>query len=174
MPSIAIHLAAANEYLKKHPEEDAGGFLDGVISPDYADEPAITHHSSANFRENGLTFLQGKICIKECLGDFDYNSAFGRGYFFHLLTDHEFYHEILRLGLDFAQISYGDFKAMLYNDYDVSTGFLKREFGIIFPDVAKEYDIEVDGDTKLVSISQLKDFIARVGNVDLDDYLRKL
>lgn len=174
MPSIAIHLATANEYLKKHPEEDAVEFLRGAIAPDYVDEPTKTHHSSTDFRKNGLTFLKGKIRIKECLGDFDFNSPYGRGYFFHLVTDHEFYQEVWRLGRDYAQISFRDLKSMLYNDYNVSTGFLKREYGVVFPDIAKEYDVEVEGATKLLSIDQLGEFVERVAGLDLGDYLGKL
>lgn len=37
MPGYVIHLATANEYMKKHPNEikNKNGFLLGTISPDF-------------------------------------------------------------------------------------------------------------------------------------------
>lgn len=39
MPSFVIHLAVADMYLKRHPEESSSEFYQGVIAPDLLKKP---------------------------------------------------------------------------------------------------------------------------------------
>lgn len=125
MPGITIHLAAANEYLKKHPEENAKDFLVGSVAPDCVPRHDVTHHSSPHCNENdALTFLVDKVNLGGCLSDFDINTSYGRGYFFHLLVDNEFYRNVLGKDKEkFSQMPYETLEEQLENDYDV-TSFL--------------------------------------------------
>jgi hypothetical protein len=175
MPGITIHLAAANEYLKQHPEEDAKDFLLGSIAPDCAPSHAVTHRSTPHFNEgDALTFFAGKINLSECLSDFDINTAYGRGYFFHLLTDDVFYRNTLGKDKErFSQISYAQLKKLLVNDYDVTSNFLKNKYKVVYPDAVVKYDLDISGEPVLMSSDGYCDFIERIASIDLmDEYSR--
>lgn len=174
MPGITIHLAAANEYLKGHPEENRSDFLLGAIDPDYLGDTSNTHHSNPDIFNNGLSYLVGKVNIKATLSDFDFNTSYGRGYFFHLVTDEIFYREVSEMGLEFEKMSYGELRELLYNDYAISSNILKNKYGVVFPEKCKEYDLDVKGEMKLLSIDGLSVFIERLSTLDLDDYYNKI
>lgn len=174
MPGITIHLAAANEYLNMHPEENRSEFLLGAIDPDYLGDTSDTHHSSPDIFSNGLAYLVGKVNLGAALSDFDFKTSYGRGYFFHLMADEMFYREVSEMGLKFEAMSYKELRDLLYNDYAVSSNIMKNKYCVVFPEKCKEYDLDVKGNMKLLSIDELSAFVERIGALDLDDYYSKI
>lgn len=174
MPGLTIHLAAANEYLKNHPEEDAEEFKRGAIAPDYVPDTDISHHSKENIRNNGLSFLMGKVVLKDCLPDFDFNTAFGRGYFFHLITDHECYFALAKDEERFRAMTYAELKEKLYHDYAATHVYLKKKYDVVLPEIAKEYDVEESAEPIVMDIEDLCSIIEWLGTLDLCKYLENL
>ncbi|MBR6532610.1 hypothetical protein IKT64_02480 [Candidatus Saccharibacteria bacterium] len=174
MPSITIHLAAANAYLDKHPEENRAEFLEGAIAPDFISETKLMHHSSPNTHESALAFLKGKINIKDCLSDFDTKTSYGRGYALHLITDDEFYRSLIDDEAKLAAMSYYDYKQMLYHDYGTMNEFLKKAYGIVFPEIAKRFDLSNDDKPVLLSRERIVEMIEWLSNLDIDEHLRNL
>ena len=174
MPGLTIHLAAANEYLKNHPEEDATEFTNGAIAPDFVEDTDISHHSRENIRNNGLSFLLGKVVLKDCLPDFDIKTSFGRGYFFHLITDDEYYRSLAKDEERFARMTYGELKDKLYHDYTATNTFLKNKYNVVFPEVAQEYDIDEPDDPLVIDLDDTCSVIEWLGTLDLDEYLKNL
>lgn len=82
MPGYVIHLAVAEEYLRKHKNkgEEYEEFIKGVIYPDSIVPKSKTHYGKESSLSNVFEFLKvNKI-----------NNSFNRGYFLHLLTDYLF------------------------------------------------------------------------------------
>ena len=174
MPGIAIHLAAANEYIKNHPEEDKVDFLRGAIAPDYVEDTDISHHSKDSIRNNGLSFLLGKVVLKDCLPDFDFSTAYGRGYFYHLVTDHEFYRMLAKDEERFARMTYAELKEKLYHDYSATGKLLKDRYRVVFPEEAKEFDTDFSEEPLVMDIEDTFSLIEWLGTLDLGRYLKDL
>ena len=100
MPGYVIHLAVAEEYLRKHKNkgEEYEEFIKGVIYPDSIVPKSKTHYGKESSLSNVFEFLKvNKI-----------NNSFNRGYFLHLLTDYLFYNRYI----DHTSKD-------IYNDYDI-------------------------------------------------------
>ena len=174
MPGLTIHLAAANEYLKNHPDEDATEFVNGAIAPDFVPDKIVSHHSRVNIRNDSLSFLLGKVVLKDCLPDFDINTSFGRGYFFHLITDDEFCRFLARDKDRIATMTYRELKDKLYHDYTATSMFLKNKYNVVFPEAAQEYDIDEPDDPLVIDLDDTCSVIEWLGTLDLDEYLKNL
>ena len=85
MPGYVIHLAVAEEYLRKHNEvqEDYNDFIEGVIYPDSVKDKSLTHYGKGSSEANLYKFLEENVL----------ENSFKRGYFLHLLTDYLFYNQ---------------------------------------------------------------------------------
>ena len=62
MPGCVIHLAVAEEYLRKHKEknENYNDFIEGVIFPDSVKDKSLTHYGERSSKTNLYKFLQDK------------------------------------------------------------------------------------------------------------------
>ena len=60
MPGYVIHLAVAEEYLKKHKDkdEDYNEFINGVIFPDSIKDKLLTHYGEKSSVSNLYEFLK--------------------------------------------------------------------------------------------------------------------
>lgn len=173
MPGVTIHLAAANAYLALHSTKNRDEFIDGTLAPDEVEDSAVTHHSLPGFRNSAISFLQGKISLKDCLSDFNINTEFGRGYFLHLVIDHEFY-RLLQKNEVHTDMTYREFKDALYHDYYATTAHLNEKYGIVYPDYAEKWNKAIDGPTQIISAEEISEFIERMAAIDLDEYYRKI
>ena len=164
-----MHLASANEYLKRHPEEDAKNFLLGSIAPDCVLHREVTHRSAPHYdKTDGLTYLIGKVNLDECLSDFDIKTSYGRGYFFHLFMDNEFYRNTLGKDVEkFGRMSYGQLAKQLDYDYDVMGSFLKIRYSVVFPSIVAKYDVDILGEPALLRRDDYCNFIERIASIDL-------
>ena len=170
MPGINIHLAAVEEYLKLHPLERRNDFILGSIAPDLTDTDE-THHPLPGFETNAYTFLVGKVNLKECLPDFDISTSFGKGYFFHLITDYEFYTGMAAGKEDlYRNTDYREFKAKLYHDYESLNDKKKKKYNIKFPEAVKEWNISSLDVPLIIDINYVEKLISRLAHVDLLQY----
>ena len=174
MPGLSIHLSVANTYIKKHEIKDKKAFLLGSVSPDITDDTDITHHSSPNFRNSALSFFLGKVNLKECLNDFDFNTDFGKGYFLHLVTDYEYYRSLAEDEERYRNMSYKEVKDLLYHDYYATSKYFKEKYDLVFPEVVKEYDTLGEEEPYIIDIEKTDDIIKWLGSLDLSKYLNNL
>ena len=172
MPGLAIHLAAANEYIKKHPNENKVRFLDGAIAPDVAMNGLLSHRSSHDVTKDGQHYLLGKVVLRDCLNDFDMNSSYGRGYFFHLITDHAFCCLLLGYGKNYSDMTYNGIREKLYHDYSVTNAFFKEKYGVVYPEEVKEYDVESSGTPTIINIEDVCRMIEDLSEIDLESYYK--
>ena len=115
MPSFAIHISVANEYMRKHVNEikDVDGFILGTIEPDLVKDKkdkSVTHYGP----------VSSQVHLRKYLESNEINSDFDKGYFLHLITDYIFYNKII------------DIEAKdIYNDYDVLNKYLVEKYKVL-------------------------------------------
>ena len=152
MPGYVIHLAVAEEYLRKHKskKEDYNDFIDGVIFPDGVTDKSITHYGKLSSESNLKLFLEDKKIDK----------SFNRGYFLHLITDYLFYNKYI------DTIS----SVHIYNDYDLLNKYLIEKYKVILPEKAKEKaKFKENGKLVILSKELVDRFISEVSELDLDE-----
>lgn len=148
MAGYVIHLAVAECYIKKHPEDikDYNQFIEGVIFPDSVTDKSITHYGEKSSKVNLKWFIDEKEI------DNDYN----KGYFLHLVTDYIFYNKFLEC-----------FSKDIYNDYDILNKKLQEKFKVKLPDSIKDSVFYKDGETKLLELKSVEKFIEEVSDYKL-------
>lgn len=172
MPSLLIHLAASNKYLKKHPGEikDIEAFHKGVISPDLdknleknldVDSKIFSHY----YTEDG-----GHIEFEKFLHDPTVNMStdFWKGYYFHLLTDEIFYVSDFKEEHNRSLIE----GPHLYPDYQCLAKWLIKKYHI---DKTESFYTKrvlflsqpTSGKTRYIKKRKLKKFINKMSKIDL-------
>lgn len=113
MPSYVMHIAIAQEYLKRH-KEDREQFINGTIFPDVTTDKSLTHYGKSPAYTSLKRFLENNKL----------DNSFIKGHFLHLITDYLFYNKYLdRLVKD-----------ILYNDYDILNKDLIEKYEVILPE----------------------------------------
>ena len=151
MPGYVIHLAVAEEYLKKNKKikENYNDFIEGVIFPDSVKDKSETHYGIKSSKSNICDFLaNNKI-----------DNSFNRGYFLHLLTDYLFYnHYIDTMTKD------------MYNDYDLLNKKLIEKYNVKLPEKVKSQVFYKDkGTLKILSFELVTKIIDEISSLDIDD-----
>lgn len=129
MPSLLIHLAISNQYIKKHPNEikDIEAFHKGSIAPDLnkdfstilsKDKKIISHHYQKDGHINLENFRHNP--------NIDPNNDFWKGYYLHLLTDELFYMSDFKKE---SELSLAE-GAHLYQDYQHLASWLIAKYHI--------------------------------------------
>lgn len=155
MPGYVIHLAVANQYIVKHPEDikDYNKFIDGVIYPDGVTDKSTTHYGPKSSKVNLKSFLDtNKI-------DDDFN----KGYFLHLVTDYLFYNRFL----DY-------FSKDIYNDYDILNKTLEEKYHVKLPEKAKDKVFYKTGETKILNLENVIKFIEETSDFTLEDIKKEV
>lgn len=150
MAGYVIHLAVAEEYLKKNDKkENYNEFIEGVIYPDSIKDKSKTHYGEKSCKPNLYKFLI----------DNNIDNSFNRGYFLHLLTDYLFYNNYI-----------GDFtKEALHNDYDILNRKLINKYKIILPEHIKKYVFFSEGTAQILSLQVMEHMIEDISNMCIDD-----
>ena len=119
MAGYVIHLAVAEQYIKKHKDEidDYNKFIEGVIYPDSIKDKSITHYGEKS----------SKVKLKDFLKEHRVDTCFEKGYLLHLITDYLFYNKFLEY-----------FSKDIYDDYDMSNRYLIDKYGVKILDNIKE------------------------------------
>ena len=58
MPGYAVHLAIAQEYLRKHNKEKSQDFILGSIEPDFTNDKSKTHYGESPAYTNLKKYLK--------------------------------------------------------------------------------------------------------------------
>lgn len=151
MPGYVIHLAVAEEYLKKHKEnkEHYDEFIEGVIFPDSVIDKSETHYGNGSSNSNVYEFLKDKKI----------DNSFNRGYFLHLLTDYLFYNRYIEY-----------FSKDLYNDYDLTNEILMKKYKVVLPEKIKKSVFFKEGeDYKIITPKIAEELIDYTSELDIDE-----
>lgn len=170
MASFVIHLAAANEYLKKHDIKNKEDFLMGVISVDIAEDKFKSHYTKTRDTSDLKRYLEGKVQLKEFLDNNSLDSDYNKGVYFHLITDYEFYNNFFDED-KIDQLDYPTFKKYLYHDYGVINLNVKEKYNVVFPDIISKYDgTNGEKECYLIDQGKLDIFIKTLGEIDIESY----
>lgn len=149
MPGYVIHIAIANEYIKKHKQiENVNDFISGVIAPDLTDVKSKTHYGKS----------PAYTGLKEFLKNNKIDDSFSRGCFLHLITDYLFYNYYLE---------YYDKKDM-YHDYDVLNETLIEKYNVVLPDNIKDKVFFIQDETRILSLEFAIEIIDEISSMDIE------
>ena len=155
MPGYVIHLAVAEEYLKKHKnkQEEYKEFIEGVIFPDSVKDKSETHYGAKSSVSNLYEFLK----------DNTLETSFKRGYFLHLLTDYLFYNKYIdRMSKD------------MYNDYDILNRLLIDKYEVILPEKIKGSVFFKEGELVILSMEIITKLVKDISEMDLDEVAKEV
>lgn len=134
MPGFVIHLATANEYMRKHKNEikNKDEFIQGCIAPDLTTKEG---KKQTHFGERS-----SRVKLRKFLEAVDINTDYNKGYFLHLVTDYIFYNKI---------ISYTS--KDIYNDYDILNKYLIEKYSVKLCENIKDKVLFKEGQTKIIN-----------------------
>lgn len=149
MAGYVIHLAVAEEYLKKHSDfkEDYDEFIEGVIYPDSVTDKSLTHYGRKS----------SKVILKDFLKENKLENSYKRGYFLHLVTDYLFYNKYLDI-----------FTKDIYNDYDILNKFLIEKYDVKIPNSIEDKVFYKEGKTILLTKELVIKVIDEISDLDLN------
>lgn len=149
MAGYVIHLAIAEEYLKKHKDvkEDYEEFIKGVIYPDSVTDKSLTHYG----------IKSSKVILKDFLQDNEINNSYMRGYFLHLITDYLFYNKYLE-----------KFSKDIYNDYDILNKRLIEKYNVVLPVNIQNNVFYKEGETKILTMELAIKIIDEISDLNLN------
>lgn len=150
MPGYVIHLAVAEEYLKKHNnnEENYNEFIEGVISPDNTNDKSKTHYGNGSSNTNLYKFILSN----------ELTNSFIRGHFLHLLTDYLFYNQYIEY-----------FSNDIYNDYDILNSTLINMYNVKLPSkIENQVFFKENGTLKIITLELVQNLITNISNLNID------
>ena len=149
MAGYVIHLAIAEEYLRKHKDvkEDYEEFIKGVIYPDSVTDKSLTHYG----------IKSSKVILKDFLQDNEINNSYMRGYFLHLITDYLFYNKYLE-----------KFSKDIYNDYDILNKRLIEKYNVVLPENVQNNVFYKEGETKILTMELAIKIIDEISDLNLN------
>ena len=169
MPCFSIHIACANEFLKKNTIIDSNSFIQGVTAVDLAPDKFKSHYSNTNDTSDLKRYLINKVNINKYLNENKVISDFDKGYLFHLLTDYYFYTTFFPDSF-ISNTSFDEFKKNLYHDYASINKYIKTKYKVEYPEIIKKYDFDNDELPLILSYDKLDSFIEQMGKINLDSF----
>lgn len=155
MAGYVIHLAVAEAYKSKHPDdiENYDDFIQGIIFPDSVYDKSITHYGEKS----------SKVNLREFLKENEINNDYDKGYFLHLVTDYIFYNKFLEC-----------FSKDIYNDYDVLNEKLQEKYNVNIPESIKKEIFYKKGKTVILEMDKVVKFIEEVSDYKLSEIKEKV
>lgn len=155
MPGFVIHLAVANEYLRKHPNEikQEDSFLKGVIAPDFTNDKSKTHYAKDSINTNLRLYLESNTI----------NSDYDKGFFLHLITDCVFYQKYFK-----------NLTTSLYDDYDMLNKTIIEKYNVKVLKEIEEYAKYKQGEPQILKKDIIYKFIEEVSSFDIEDVRNKV
>lgn len=153
MPGFVIHLAVAKKQMKLDNIENEEEFIKGVIAPDLLKKQGIESHYGVNIPNPDW---------KKIFENYDLKTDYNKGFLLHLITDYIFYSEYL-----------DEWKAEIYDDYDVLNDILIEKYDLKLP---KEIESYVGSQNKPLTILNFNDiitFIETLGNTQIEELYKK-
>ena len=149
MPGFVIHLAIADQYLKKHKQqENKKQFLYGSIEPDFITPKSDSHYGKSPAYTNLKKFLENN----------EINTSMQKGRFLHLVTDYLFYNHYL------GHVP----KEELHNDYDLTNKQLIEKYKVEIPEKIKNQVCYKKGMPKHLTYELACKVIDEVSQLDLE------
>lgn len=147
MPGYVIHIAVAQEYLKKHNMKYSKDFIKGSVAPDFTKDKSKTHYGKSPAYTSLKNFLlENNI-------DTDYN----QGYFLHLVTDYLFYNKYME------RIK----KPQIYIDYDCTNKDLIEKYNVKLIDSVKDKVFFLEGEPKILTLNLAYKVIEEISSLSL-------
>lgn len=155
MAGYVIHLAVAEKYIKKNPNdiENYDEFIAGVIFPDSVSDKSLTHYGPKS----------SKVNLKAFLDENNIESSYNKGYFLHLVTDYIFYNKFIEY-----------YSKDIYNDYDILNKDLMKRFNVKLPEEVKDKVFFKEGKTKILDLDSTIKFIEGVAQYNLIDIKKRV
>jgi hypothetical protein len=174
MPSLAIHVSVAKEYLKSHKCENVSEFFDGTFAPDVAADKNAAHFSGAGFSANDVeTVVKNKINIEKAAQSINLDNEFNRARFLHLLTDYFFYAKMPEIC---RRNKITDVRAaikILIDDYVATNAFLAERYAFDLNTLPDDCRATSNGEPQIMSKAELCDFISEMSKCDLEKLHKK-
>ena len=149
MPGYAVHLAIAQEYLRKHNKEKSQDFILGSIEPDFTNDKSKTHYGESPAYTN----------LKKYLKNNKIDTDFKQGYFLHLVTDYLFYNYYLE------EIK----KPQIYYDYDMTNKTIIEKYKVILPEKVKSKVFFKDGTPQILTLQLAYRVIDEISELTLEE-----
>ena len=154
MAGFVVHLAVAEEYIRKHGNiKNHDEFVFGAIKPDLYKDKNASHYGVKTSEPN----------LKKYLDENTMNSDLNKGYLLHLITDYLFYNKYLEF-----------FSKDIYNDYDITNKELIDEYNVTILDIIKNQVFFKDGDTKVMSIDLAKKVIDEISELNFKEIINEI
>lgn len=155
MAGYVIHLAVAEEYLRKHDNnEKYDEFIQGVIFPDGVEDKSRTHYGKNSSHVNLVDFLSEN----------NLDTSFKRGYFLHLFTDYLFYNKYI-----------DTFSKDIYNDYDLLNKELMKKYNVMLPsEIKNKVFFKSQGNLKILTVELMKRVIDEISEYDIDSTKKEI
>ena len=155
MPGYVIHIAVANEYIRKNNLRNPEEFIRGVIAPDDVEDKSLTHYGKYSSRTN----------LKQYLDANEINTDFDKGYFLHLLTDYLFYNYYFITPRT----------VMFYQDYDRTNQELILKYHVQLPERLQKFaNCNNEEEPEILKIDELEKMIDEISDLDLEKSEREI
>ena len=149
MPGYVIHLAVAQEYLRKNNKKKTDDFMIGSVEPDFTTDKTKTHYGKSPAYTN----------LKKYLESNKIDNDFNQGYFLHLVTDYLFYNYYL------DEIR----KPQIYEDYDMTNKFLIEKYKIDLPRKVEDKVFFKEGIPQILTLELVCKVIDEISEYKLEE-----
>lgn len=187
MPCLAMHLAVAEEYLKKHIEEDRENFILGTIAVDIntidirkkinceGEDKNSRHFGTIDdTTKDPIEYMKKKVNLQKFIAENHIDTSFRRAYFLHLICDRLFYDKLIT-NETIKEISAEKFREKIIRDYNRITPILISKFHLEIPDIINNIiSGHSDGNLELFSEEYAYHFIKDASRLDLNKFKRKI
>ena len=169
MACLAMHLAIAEKYLEKNPNENKEAFMIGAYLPDIEEDKIKSHYGIRMPIRCVKDMLDSKVDIIECAKNTDLNNDLSKAVFLHLTTDYLFYNFVYSPSLETKTPE--QIKNMMYQDFDFVTKHVLNKYKINIPQQINHIVKSKDGDinSTFFNAEQIDKFIDLVSKLDLKD-----
>lgn len=155
MPGFVIHVAVAQEYLRKNrTNEDKDQFIKGTIAPDFVKPKSQSHYGKSPAYTNLNRFLENN----------NLDTSFQKGFFLHLITDYLFYNYYLD---EFS-------KEFIYDDYDILNKRLIEKYNVKVPEEALFSVFYKEGETKILDFELACKIIDEISTYKIENIVKEL
>jgi len=171
MASLAMHLAIAEEYMKRNAVQDRNLFLDGSLAPDLGSDQIASHFGSYEKPKTIIEFLKTRMNLAKYLEEVQISNDFDSGYFLHMIADDLFYQYLYTEEVESKTPE--QIRKEVYSDYDFVTQHI-LSFYKIETDRIKKWSNNKKGKPVYFTPQGCDAFIAAVSKVDLQKAEREI
>lgn len=148
MAGYVIHIAIAQEYLRKHKKVYKEEFIRGAILPDLTTDKSKTHYGKSPAYTN----------LKKFILENEFSTELDKGIFLHLITDYLFYNKYLE---KFS-------KQYIYDDYDISNKNLINKYNVKLLKEIKDAVFFKEGEMKILNFPLIYKLIDEISSLDIE------